>query len=100
MTVVVNIRHEKCDVKICRKPDNTIPPPPEFGCLGNPYPVEKYGRHQCIEMYKDYFLKRIENDPEFRKHVLSLRGKKLGCFCKPLACHGDVIVEWLENNHE
>lgn len=22
-----------------------------------------------------------------------LKGKTLGCFCSPLACHGDVLVE-------
>jgi hypothetical protein len=26
-----------------------------------------------------------------------LQGKTLGCWCKPLACHGDVIVEILES---
>jgi hypothetical protein len=23
---------------------------------------------------------------------LELKGKTLGCFCKPLACHGDVLA--------
>ena len=22
-----------------------------------------------------------------------LEGKRLGCFCKPLACHGDILVK-------
>jgi hypothetical protein len=40
--------------------------------------------------------KRIHDDPEYKQRILDLKGKYLGCFCKPLACHGDVIVEWLE----
>lgn len=103
-TQVVNIRLEKCDVKICRLPDNSIPPPPNGGCFGNPYPLAKCSREDAIRGYRAYFMERVESDPEFRKAVLGLRGKRLGCFCKQpdreVACHGDVIVEWLESNLE
>ena len=34
-TTLVNIKNEKCDIKICRLPDNSIPNPPEKGCFGN-----------------------------------------------------------------
>jgi hypothetical protein len=101
-TTVVNFKLEKCDVKITRTPKNEIPDPPQFGCFGNPYPVKIHGREKCIELYEEYFLKRIENDAAFREAVLNLKGKKLGCFCKqPLeevACHGDVIKKWLDKN--
>ena len=33
--------------------------------------------------------------PEYRRRIEGLRGKTLMCFCKPLACHGDVIAEYL-----
>lgn len=95
-TKIVNLRKDKCDVKITRTPKNEVPPPPQFGCFGNPYPVEKYGREKCIEMYREYFYKKIEEDSAFKEAVLSLRGKTLGCFCKPLSCHGDIIKEWLD----
>jgi hypothetical protein len=96
-TTVVNFKVEPCDVKITRTPKNEIPEPPQFGCFGNPYPVAKYGREKCIELYRQYFYERIESDVKFREAVLSLKGKRLGCFCKPLACHGDIIKEWLDN---
>lgn len=103
-TTVVNLRLEKCDVKITRTPKNEIPDPPKFGCFGNPYPVEKYGRERCLELYREYFDKRVKEDTVFREAVLALRGKKLGCFCKnpdkEVACHGDIIKEWLEVNNE
>jgi len=28
------------------------------------------------------------------------KGKRLGCWCKPLACHGDIWVELLEGKDE
>ena len=101
-TLVVNLRLEKCDVKITRTPKNEIPDPPKFGCYGNPFAVKTYGREKCLELYREYFLKRVVEDPAFREAVISLKGKKLGCFCKQpdqeVACHGDIIKEWLDNN--
>ena len=29
-----------------------------------------------------------------------LRGKRLGCYCAPAKCHGDVLVELLERRTE
>lgn len=96
-TRVVNFRNEPCDVKITRKPDNTIPDPPAFGCFGNPYFVEEYGRDECIRLFEIYFLKRVESDCVFREQALKLKGKRLGCFCAPKRCHGDVIKQWLDD---
>jgi len=58
---------------------------------------------ESIDKYKIYFIDRVEKDIEFRKKVLGLRGKSLGCFCKQrnreVPCHGDVIVDWLNDNN-
>lgn len=103
-TQVVNIRREKCDVKICRKRDNTIPPPPEEGCFGNPFylkdPDNDREREIVINNYRAYFYNLIEHSPAFKDAVLSLKGKRLGCFCAPKPCHGDVIVEYLAADDE
>ncbi|HEB92024.1 MAG TPA: DUF4326 domain-containing protein [Gammaproteobacteria bacterium] len=33
---------------------------------------------------------------KFKKEdALELKGKTLGCHCKPATCHGDVIVDYL-----
>ena len=103
-TRVVNIRKEPFDIYIGRpgsKPpwataklwtsQGTMP-----HVFGNPFPVKAYGREGCIEKFREYFLERVEVDQEFRERVLALKGKTLGCFCKPSACHGDVIAEWLD----
>jgi hypothetical protein len=105
-TEVVNIKTDKFDIKICRKRDNTIPEPPLEGCFGNPFFLKDINNEKeraiVVEKYRNYFYSRIEKDIEFKKAVLNLRGKKLGCFCKQkdkfVQCHGDIIVEWLENN--
>ena len=52
-------------------------------------------REESIANYKRDFYQRLENDPNFKLEVEKLRGKSLGCFCKPLACHGDIIAEYL-----
>ncbi len=64
--------------------------------FGNPFPITAtQSRIQVILDYKDYLYDRAETEPFFRKQLLSLRGKTLGCYCKPLPCHGDVIAQWL-----
>ena len=68
--------------------------------FGNPYTVEAHGRDLCIELFAQYFSARLESDPEFKERVLALRGKTLGCFCKPLACHGDIIAEYLDGEQQ
>lgn len=96
MTRLVNFRKERCDVKITRTRKNEIPDPPAEGCFGNPFSVEVYGRDGACQMFRDYFYKRLETDEVFRLAVLQLKGKILGCFCHPLRCHGDTIIEYLE----
>jgi len=95
-TTVVNVRRERYDVKITRRPDGTIPDPPQSGCFGNPFTVGAHGREECIRLFEEYFLDRLADDPVFAEAVLSLKGKRLGCVCKPKTCHGDIIVKWLD----
>lgn len=55
---------------------------------GNPYRSGIDGtRAQVIQMYQDYILKS-----ELINDIHELTGKDLLCFCKPLACHGDVLM--------
>lgn len=65
------------------------------GPFGN-YVEEGQNRYERVERFREAFRQRLENDEAFRLAVEALRGKKLGCFCMPLRCHGMVIVEHLE----
>ena len=62
---------------------------------GNPFPVKKYGREKAIEMYKEYIMNRSEL---LKLIPIELKDKTLGCWCKPDACHGDVLVELADRN--
>ena len=68
----------------------------KFKC--NPFKItKKCSRQQCINKYREYFYERLEVDPGFKRAVHALKGRRLACWSKPLPCHGDVIVEYLEN---
>lgn len=98
-TRVVNMRKEPYDVYIGRAGHGFD------GYFGNPYAAE----HICercsqlherpvdtLACFKDYFNERVLKDSAFRERVAALKGKTLGCFCKPKICHGDIIVAYLE----
>ena len=65
---------------------------------GNPYSMYEEGddRDEVIRKYRyDFeFDKFINID---KSKVYNLAGKRLGCFCKPAACHGDVLAEYLNS---
>ena len=66
---------------------------------GNPFAIghgEGPDRAEVIELYRAHFHERIATDDSFKRGVLALRGLRLACFCKPQACHGDVIAEYLD----
>lgn len=66
------------------------------GPWGNPYVIGRDGeRADVIEKYRDFFYKKILTDPAKKKALHKLKGMRLGCHCKPAACHGDVIAEYL-----
>lgn len=95
MTRVVNIYKEKYDVYIGRAGRGSD------GYFGNPFTLLGKldgDREECLRLFREYFVKRISEDPEFKRRVLELKGKTLGCFCKPKQCHGDVYVEYLDCN--
>ena len=67
--------------------------------LGNQFVIGVDGdRDEVCDKFEVYFLERVKNDPEFAKAVLALRGKTLGCFCRPKRCHLDTVVKWIEAN--
>ena len=68
------------------------------GPYGNPFEIGKDGtRDEVVDKYKEWFYAKIEKDANFKERIHSLQGKVLGCFCYPLRCHGDVIIEYLNS---
>lgn len=46
-------------------------------------------REEAIAKYEEYLL----NNQELVDALPELKGKILGCWCKPKACHGDVLLK-------
>lgn len=83
-TVVVNVKTDLYDVYIGR--------PSKFG---NPFEIGKDGtRKEVIDKFIDYFL---SNESLKLAAKAELTGKRLGCFCKPKACHGDIIAKYVND---
>lgn len=61
----------------------------------NPFKIGRDGtREEVIEKYRKWLL----NQPELVERAKrELKGKVLGCWCKPEACHGDVLVEIVDS---
>jgi hypothetical protein len=45
-------------------------------------------REAAIAAYEEFVLER----PDLLAALPELQGKTLGCYCKPKACHGDVLA--------
>ena len=62
---------------------------------GNPFTIGQDGtREEVINKFREY----IWNNKElFEACKKELKGKKLGCWCFPHACHGDILSEIANN---
>lgn len=87
MTTVVNLKKEDYDVYCGRG-----------SIFGNPFEIGIDGpRDMVIKRYKEWF-NHLLKDELFVAELKKLKDKKLGCYCKPLACHCDVIAEHINKN--
>jgi hypothetical protein len=68
------------------------------GPWGNPWSHSKFSaaehivdtREEAIRNYRNY----LYSNPELiEKARIELKGKVLGCWCAPQACHGDILAE-------
>lgn len=64
----------------------------------NPFRVGRgKTRLDVLRDFRAYFNKRLRGQfSDFREATLKLAGKTLVCWCKPLVCHGDIIVAYLD----
>ena len=83
-TRVVNRNTELYDVYIGR--------PSKWGNPFKPTNKTLQARLIAILRYEEYII----DCPELLASLSELKGKRLGCYCKPKPCHGDVLVELVE----
>ena len=71
--------------------------------LGNPFPMDSgNGRVEVIERYRIWLLKKLETNNPTTRAFLALVDvyQKTGeliliCWCAPLACHAEVIRDFI-----
>lgn len=97
---VVHCKRERYDVYIGRKANARY-------SFGNPFTHLDYGlgalrvktRQESIDRFGTWLAGTTDTDvlQERRQwildHLHELKDKVLGCYCAPLACHGDVLVK-------
>lgn len=69
------------------------------GYFGNPWKIGKDDRDEVIDRYERYARERLETDPEWRRRVRDLHGRRLFCWCAPARCHADVLVQLAAELH-
>jgi len=85
-TEVVNLKEERYDVFIGRG-----------SIWGNPFRITtKKNREDVIAEYEVY----VRQNKNLMSQLNTLKGMKLGCFCAPMSCHGDVLVKLIEEIYE
>lgn len=101
-TTVVNKHHARGDIYIGRLSG--------MSHFGNPF-AHKQGtlaavvvgsRQEAVDRFHSWLTGETDQDvePQRRAWILAnlyrLQGKRLECFCKPAACHGDVLAEMVD----
>lgn len=87
-TLVVNVKHAKCEVYCGRAmPGQGYH---ETSVWANPYRIKvEAERPRAITNFKADLL----DNPVLLLRIPELRGKVLGCWCAPKACHCHVLAE-------
>lgn len=94
---IVNVRAEKCTHYIGRSSSYNAAQHGINALLGNPFVMGWHGvktRQQAVEEF-ERFARANSGIMLAIKHLP--KDAVLGCWCKPLDCHGDVVVKiWKE----
>ena len=101
-TKVVNCIKDFYDIYIGRP--GALYGPPEFGSweyhFGNPFIIPRDGqRITTIKKFEKWVRGKEYKvvEPKRRKWILKnlyrLKNKRLGCYCSPKTCHGDIYLK-------
>lgn len=67
--------------------------PKDDSIWANPFKIsENETRESVINKYEKYIREKIVKE-NLHDEIKKLKGKNLGCWCKPLSCHGDVLLK-------
>ena len=65
-----------------------------FTHIKDKYTIAKFivnSREEAVQAYKEWIT--LGEGQYLLKDLHELKGKILGCWCKPQSCHGDVLAE-------
>lgn len=100
---IINLKYEQAEINCGRG-----------SIFGNPFIIGKDGdRDEVVRKHKEWINKWLiegvevvlvvqgkrYSNKEVINNIEKLRGKKCGCYCKPLACHLDYLKEILEKRN-
>jgi uncharacterized protein YcbK (DUF882 family) len=71
---------------------------------GNPYSSKERSqaefkvdtKKEAIEKYREYILNNVNILDDLITELKQNQYTKIGCFCKPAGCHGDVLKQLIE----
>ncbi|MDG2428288.1 MAG: DUF4326 domain-containing protein [Acidimicrobiales bacterium] len=95
-TTVVHNLHEDFDVYIGREVAEHGRSASKWG---NPFVLQDDSddeRERVLDAYREWIVKQ----PELMGSLQELVGQRLGCWCAPLSCHGDVLVDLIHSTRE
>lgn len=82
----VHLRRDEYDVRIDRRTK-----------WGNPFVIGRDGdRATVIVLYREHLDAELASGRVTLEELAALHGKRLGCWCAPEPCHGDVLAEVAE----
>jgi hypothetical protein len=88
-TRVVHFKKEPHDVYIGRPSKWGNPFSHKDGTLAE---YKTRTREEAVKKFEEYLIGNMD----LMKDLPSLKGKVLGCWCKPKACHGDVLAKYAD----
>ena len=92
MNGVVHCKRESYDVYIGRRTRGF-----EGSIWRNQFIIGEDGtREDVINKYRTW----IKSRPDMLARLSELKGKILGCWCSPKPCHGDVLIELINEADE
>ncbi|KAJ3340490.1 hypothetical protein HDU93_006958 [Gonapodya sp. JEL0774] len=106
-TTVINIKSVQNPLEWMKDPSHAyigraMPAGERFPAIpgsdwGNPFKIGPDSpRELVISQYEQYIRERLLKEPSLRDRILALDGKVLACWCRPEACHGDVLVKLVD----
>lgn len=101
MITVVNLKYEHYDIYIGRKYGESFHFGNPFTYIKNiPDTIYVASREISVMRFEQWLEGKIPVFEPRRDWILEnlnlLKDKKLGCYCKPLECHGDILKKLVE----